>query len=129
MNSIYNLGIHNRFRFFSAVFRLFICFHLLKDLYYSWSFIPLLYTNSSFLNSGPTFILEMIGVNSNLIRSNFNLFIGLYILIIILYSLGIGRYITAFLLFVLYDILQRLCPVVLNGGDNLLRYCVLYMVF
>ena len=32
-------------------------------------------------------------------------------------------------MFVFYEFLQSLCPIILNGGDNLLKFIMLYMIF
>jgi hypothetical protein len=124
-----HLAIKNHFSVYSAIFRIFICFHLLKDLYFYWEYIPILYSDSSFYTSQPTFFLELFGIRTEVVRDNFNFFIFVYLAVIFLFSLGVGRNLTAFLLFICVEIIQRLCYVVLNGGDNLLKFCIMYMVF
>jgi len=122
------LSIENHFKVYSSFFRLFICFHLLKDIYYYWDYIPIIYANSSFYSSQPTYLLELLGLSSNLVRNNINIFIPVYIFLIGMYAFGVGRYFTAVLLFLCFEIIQRLCHVILNGGDNLMKFCLLYMV-
>jgi len=67
--------------------------------------------------------------NLELIRSNISLFIGIYIFLLLLFLFGFGKNLTGLALFLFYDILQKLCPQVLNGGDNYIRFILLYYVF
>lgn len=125
---INNLESKNKYAIYLSIFRLFICFHLLKDIYFGWGFIDILYKSNSFIPPIPT-LLDTIGINTGIIRSHFNYFFIIYIFLISLYFFGIGKNITALSLFIFYDIYQRLNPSVLNGGDNLLKFIMLYMVF
>jgi hypothetical protein len=46
-----------------------------------------------------------------------------------LFIFGIGRNITALLVYVLYEFNQGLSHFTQNGGDNLMKFTLLYMVF
>jgi hypothetical protein len=133
MNKIDNiieiLSKRNKFEFYGAFFRIFICFHLIKDLFYTWEFIPVVYGGKAFYSSQPTYLLEFFGLSSDLIREHINVFIFFYVLLILFFLFGIGKNLTALFLFLSLEIVQRLCHVLLNGGDNLLKFCLLYMVF
>jgi hypothetical protein len=129
MKKLLNIGLSNQFAFFSSVFRVFICLHLLKNLIAQWNYIPLLYGNKSFFDGQPTYLLEYIGIDSSLIRENISIFIGVYVFSILLFLVGIGKNIPVLVLFICYETLQRLNPLILNGGDNLLRFCIFYMIF
>lgn len=67
--------------------------------------------------------------NSSIIRDNIYLYLSVFILFLLFFLFGIGRNITALIVFIMYDLLQKLCPQILNGGDNFLRFILMYLVF
>jgi hypothetical protein len=73
-------------------------------------------------------VFDFFNISSLIIRDNFQFFYLIYVLLILLYFFGIGRNITAFILFCFYEVLQNLCPSILNGGDNLLKFIMIYMI-
>lgn len=119
----------NHYSFYLAVFRLFTCIYLIKTLISQWPYLHILYGPRSFVTAMPAPLTELLGINSHVIREHYQVFVLLYLLVIVLYLFGIGRHLTALLLFLFYETQQRLCPLVLNGGDNLLKFIMLYMVF
>ena len=123
------LAQRNRFEVYSSVFRIFICIHLVKDIISTWQYNALLYESKLFLPSTPSFILEMCSIKTEWIRNNFQWFITFYLILIVFYFFGIGKNITALFLFIFFEISQRLCYIILNGGDNLLKFIMLYMIF
>lgn len=130
MKSIINsLKLENKFEFYSSFFRIFISIHLIKDLIISWTYKDLLYQSNGFYIQNNSYLLDFFGIQTSFIRENFSLFYFFYMLLIILYFFGIGKNITALVLFVFYEFLQSLCPIILNGGDNLLKFIMLYMIF
>ncbi len=125
---VHSLQIENRFGFFAAVCRIFICFHILKKLFLQWDFFDILYRgNSFFIADNSEF--NMFGIDGGLIRQHFTLYLFVYLTLIILYFFGIGRSMAAVGVFFCLEIQQRLCHTVLNGGDNLFKFVVLYMIF
>jgi hypothetical protein len=125
---VHSLETENIFSFFSAICRVFICLHILKKLFLQRGFFDILYRgNSFFVPDNSEF--EIFGINGDFIRQHFNIYIFLYLTLIILYLFGIGRNLTALGVFICLEIQQRLCHTVLNGGDNLFKFVVLYMVF
>lgn len=124
-----NFSSYNNFSFYSSFFRIFICFHLLKKIFLSWEYKELLYMSKSFFVHEESELFDFINLNSFIIRDNFQFFYLVYFVLIILYFFGIGKNITALILFIFYEILQNLCPSILNGGDNLLKFIMIYMIF
>lgn len=124
-----NFSITNKFSFYSAFFRIFICFHLLKKIFLTWEHKDLLYMSKSFFVHEESGLFDFLNIGSYIFRENFQVFYLMYIILILLYFFGIGKNITAFLLFIFLEILQNLCPSILNGGDNLLKFIMIYMVF
>jgi hypothetical protein len=120
----------NKYSFYLSFFRVFIALLLLKKIVFQWSFIPLIYGGEGYLVPSNTKVTEFfITFNLELIRSNISLFIGIYIFLLLLFLFGFGKNLTGLALFLFYDILQKLCPQVLNGGDNYIRFILLYYVF
>ncbi|MCW3467588.1 hypothetical protein [Chitinophaga nivalis] len=119
----------NNYAFYLAVFRVFICFHLFKTIVFQWPYLDILYGPQSFISPTPTVLTELLGIQSSVIREHYQVFITTYLVVIVLFLFGIGKHFTALLLFLLYETVQRLCNIVLNGGDNFMRFVVLYMVF
>jgi len=119
----------NRYSFYLAVFRVFVCFHLVKTLLFQWAYLDILYGSRSFVTPVPTFLTELLGIQTQFLRTHYQWFITAYLLIIMLYLFGVGRHLTALLLFLCYETLQRMCHLVLNGGDNLMKFIMLYMIF
>lgn len=118
----------NIFSFYTAVFRVFICFHILKKIFLQWDFFEILYRgNSFFIPDNSQF--ESLGINGDFFRQNFNIYLFIYLTLIILLLFGIGRNLTALGVFICLEIQQRLCYTILNGGDNLFKFLVLYMIF
>lgn len=125
-----SLLTENKYSFYLSFFRVFICFILIKKIVMQWGLIPLIYSGHSYLVPTNDVVNEFfISFNASIIRDNIYLFLTVLILFLLLYLFGIGKNITAFIVFILCDILQKLCPQILNGGDNFLRFLLLYMVF
>ncbi len=129
-NYLQNIITENRYSFYLSFFRVFVCLLLLKKTISQWGLVPLIYSGKSYLVPTNNIINEFIvGFNSKGIRENIYIFLAIFILFLFLYLFGIGKNITAIIVFLLYDILQKLCPQILNGGDNFLRFILLYLVF
>jgi len=124
-----NLSNENNFSIYSSFFRIFICIHLLKKILFTWQHKGLLFMDKSFYVSEKVGLISFFNIDTNFIHSNFQIFYFLYLLLIILFFFGIGKNFTAILLFIFYEFLQNLCPIILNGGDNLLKFILLYMIF
>lgn len=125
-----SLLINNKYSFYLSFFRVFICLLIMKKLIMQWGLISLIYSGESYLVPTNTMVNELfISFHSDIIRDNIYIFLGIFIMFLFMYFFGIGKNITALIVFILYDILQNLCPQILNGGDNFLRFLLLYMIF
>ncbi|MEW7277773.1 HTTM domain-containing protein [Aquimarina sp. 2201CG1-2-11] len=128
-NLINILTTTNKFKVYTPFFRVFVCLFLLKDIVTTWDYIDLLFKGNSFLHPTPFILLDFLSIDSDIIRANFEIFYAVYIILILLYLFGIGKHITAFLVLICLDIVQNLSWVTLNGGDNILKIVLIYMVF
>lgn len=124
-----NIGKENKFGFYFSFFRIFICIVLLKDIIFSYKFTDILYKGTSFVTPSSISILDFLNINSSIIRDNIPFFFAIYASLIVLFIFGIGRNVTAFFVYVLYEFNQGLSHFTQNGGDNLLKFVLLYMVF
>ncbi len=124
-----NLSCENFFSFYSSFFRIFICFHLLKKIVLTWEYKELIYTSDSFYVHDQSGLFDLFNINQMSLRDNFVLLYFVYFILILFYFFGLGKYLTAVLLYVFFEFFQNLCPVLLNGGDNLLKFIMLYMIF
>lgn len=126
---IQQLMTSNKFRFYSPFFRIFIGLYLLKDILIMWDFNDLIYKGTSFLVPEQSPFLEFLGIATSSFREYFYVFYAVYVLLIFLFLFGIGKRITALLLYFSLEIIQNLAWLTLNGGDNLLKFALLYMIF
>jgi len=107
-----------------SIFRLYICFHLLKKLLFQWTSLQTLYGTDSFVVPLQNDYLSIV-----FLQDNYQLLIFFYMIMIVLFAFGIGKYFTAFILYILVIIVQELNEYVLDGGDNLLKFLILYLAF
>ncbi|CAA7197269.1 hypothetical protein CHRY9293_03322 [Chryseobacterium potabilaquae] len=127
-NLITRLKLSNNNSFYLSFFRVIICLLLIKQVFQIFPLLSLVYKGDQFL-VGPKTIVEFVSFNSQFLRDNIYMYAYIYMFFIILYLFGLGKNVTALIVFIMNDILQKLCPYVLNGGDNLLKFILLYMVF
>ncbi len=124
-----DLSTENRFGYYAPFFRVFICLYLIKDIIVTYRFTDLLYTGKSFLVSEPLPLLEYFNISSDILRDNFYIFLLLYIALIVLFLFGIGKRFTALTLFFCVELMQNMAWLTLNGGDNIIKFVILYFVF
>lgn len=129
LNNINQWQHKNNYAFYFAAFRILICVLLLRDIIVSWKYMNVLYRGTSFLPTESSTFIHLTFINEAWLRENVHFFFLAYIVVILLFFFGIGKHFTAIALFVFFEINQRLCYVVLNGGDNLLKFILLYMIF
>lgn len=111
-----------------SILRIFICIHLLKKIVFSWSSLELMYGPGSIISHLPLQFGKF-SFESLQIREHYKIIITVYIVLIILYLYGIGKHFTALFLYLFTIMLHRLNFLILNGGDNLLEFLILYLVF
>lgn len=110
-----------------SLFRLFICFHLFKKVIVFLSSGDILYGRNSFVSTAPGHYL--FGFPITFWQDNYKLLTFGYIILIVFFLFGIGRYLTAILLYFMVRLIQELNGLILNGGDNLLSFVMLYLSF
>jgi len=110
------------------VFRVYIAFHLLKKLLFQWTSLETLYGLDSFLGKGGIYIFH-IAVDWHWFLANYQLLTFLYMIVLVLFAFGIGKHFTALIVLIFVEIFQGMNSYVLNGGDNLLKFQMIYMTF
>lgn len=126
---INRLENENKFAAFSPIFRVFIGLYLLRKVFFTWEFQELLIGGKYF--SPPPFspILTFLGIDLNWFIAHFYFFYSLYVVLILLFLFGVGKQLTALLLYIFMEILYDFNWIVLNGGDNLFEFVLLYFIF
>jgi len=119
----------NRKSAYLAFLRVAMSLWLLKELLIDWSNFEVLYSNHSFIVREDNTLMALLPGALSFVRDHYMTFIYLYIVVIILNILGVGRWITATVLFVMLDTLQKLNTSIVNGGDNMARLVLLYLIF
>jgi len=116
---------NNSYYHYLAFFRVFLAFHIFKKYILYLPYVEDLFGQSAFYGSNADPILTYLGIGNE-----YSLFIITMILALsILMAFGIGKNVTVLLLFIAVDMIQRINGYLLNGGDNLLKFILLYMVF
>lgn len=115
--------------FVLSIFRLILGFHLLKKITFWWPNLELLLSKKSFVvieESTRFMSYELI----NFFAENYRLLVFFHVLLILFVIFGIGKNISVLFLYLTVEIIQRISGgLVLNGGDNFLKFALLYMVF
>lgn len=119
---------HNYKSFYLAVLRVAISFWLLKEVCINWPNMELLYGHSVFFVPKTT-ILNRLPGGLPFIREHYLWFIILYIVVIILNILGIGRWFTALVLLLMFYLLYQMNMFFTNAGDKMARLILMYLVF
>ena len=122
------LSGQNKFAFYLAFARVFLAFHLLKRLFFDWESLSILFSDQTFVVRNQS-IFEIFGVNLGLVSYYFYPFFLFFVFVLCLLLFGIGKNFTVLLTYVCVKIYQELTGITLNGGDNLLIFIMLYMLF
>jgi hypothetical protein len=131
MKSIFNLeelSQNNKYEYILSFTRVFASILILYKILLQWNYANLIFGGSSFLVPTNSQInIFFFNFSSYVIRDHIYNYLCIFIFLLILYIFGIGKNFTAFCIFLMYDIYQKLCPQILNGGDNILRFVLLYL--
>lgn len=104
--------------------RIFISLLIIKKLLYQWPYLTLLFSGSGFVHWSP----KIYGALSSApFQENYRIIASIYLLLAVLMGLGVGGRLTTFSVFIATDLWQRMDGYFLNGGDNLLKFVLLYL--
>lgn len=107
---------------YPSIFRILIGLVLLVDLIFTFSSGKILF-NSELITYPET------GNFISLLRNNYVMFFIAYGLVLVLFILGIGKNIASFLVYIFHFTMLLLSPYVLNWGDTILKFILLYFIF
>ena len=128
-NTLTKLEENNNHAYFLALFRVLLCLLIFEKIIVKWDDIYWLYGTDTFIHHNSSLVLDLLGISTNWVRENIQIFFILYAAVTILYFFGIGKYIVAFLMFLFTAVFQQLNGILLNGGDNLMTFVLLYLCF
>jgi hypothetical protein len=115
--------------FYLAFLRVAISLWLLKEVFINWGDMDILYSTKSFMVRNDAALFSSFPIKFSVVRDHYLVLIWIYIIVLLLNIAGIGRWVTAILLFLLMDTVHKLNFGFVNGGDILARLIVLYLVF
>ncbi len=109
--------------FYIAVLRIYVSFHIFRN--------SIVHFGMQDLIMGKDSIFPLYYSNKLIILAydNHNLLLFFMLAICILFAFGIGKNITAIILYSTLEIYNNTIPYLLNGGDNFLKFIVLYLIF
>lgn len=120
---------HSQKYYYIAFFRVVLCILILYKLLIWGQFYSILFGNESFIIRGEDFILNMFNLNLNNITFYYKYILFLTLIFTFLSIFGIFKNISIFFLFLFIELIQRINPLILNGGDNFLKFLLLYLSF
>lgn len=123
------IGKKHFFEEYFPVFRVFLSLITIKEIVTKWAYNQLLYTSTSFVSINENSVNNFLDSNFQLFRNNINIFFSIYLILAILLFFGIGRNFTVLLLYLFVEVKQKMCYLTLNGGDTLIKFLFLYLIF
>lgn len=120
----------DRYSYYLSIFRVSIVLITLRNIYVRLPFFNTLYKGEGLIpyqtNIHGYWAIDIL---LELSRQYAEIFLIIYVVVLLAFLLGIGNRYIAFTCFLLTYIDQDLCYIVLNGGDNLLKFSFLYLSF
>jgi hypothetical protein len=126
---LFDLQMANKKAFYLSVFRVILCSWLLVDLFKKYSLWATLYSNKSIYTFEQNSLFRLFKINDNYLKNNYQYILYLGLFLIIIYIFGIGKKYTAIGIFLFLHILQKLNAQVGNGGNNMAKLLVFYLIF
>lgn len=125
----YSLQQDDNRSFYMAFLRIAISIWLLKELCINYSILQMIYGTDSFIVVKNNPLFKLLHIDIAILRNHYIPLLWIYVGIIILNILGIGKNITAFFLFLFTEMFFRMNLYVAHGGIFMCRFIVLYLVF
>ena len=116
------------FKEYSSIFRILICLIIFNKIYILWGNISILLSNDSFYIHYNN-LFDVLGISTNFVFENIKAFLILIVFTLILVLFGIGKNIMMFFLFLQIYFINSYISTVLNGGDNLMIFVLMYFIF
>src|SRR5699024_5650726 len=113
----------------SAIFRVIVSILLFQKFSYLIIYRKLLYSNNSFYSPIKDSLFALLNVNTEFLRSHIMIILILGLVLSFMFLWGIGRNYTPIFILIILEITQRLNLLILNGGDNFIKFVIFYMIF
>lgn len=113
--------------FYLSVLRTGISLWLIKEMMINWPSFGILYGPNSFVDVSSNKLLSLVNLDVQTLRSHYLPLTGIYAVLLLLNLLGIGRNLTAILVFLFTEMFFRMNIYLGNGGIHLCRFILLYL--
>jgi hypothetical protein len=114
--------------FYLAFLRVAMSWWLLKEVWITWPNMDLFFAQRIFIEPEKTIIRLLVG-NPALIRTHYFFFVIPYIAVLVLYIFGIGKRLTAGLVFLFVFLLHKINSTIINSGDVAAQTILFYLIF
>ncbi|WP_375577648.1 HTTM domain-containing protein [Marivirga tractuosa] len=111
-----------------ALLRVIIGVFLIRKIFFNITSGEILYGLDSFVAHEEIYFLGLFELSSS-IRNFHSELTLIFSILSVLMIFGIGKRLTILFVFFLFELFQRMNGLVLNGGDNLMKFILLYLVF
>ena len=118
----------NHFKNYLSIFRIFLCLLIFNKMVDLWGNISILLSNDG-IYSHPDNLFDAFGISTSFVLNHSKAIILTIVCTLFLLLFGIGRKWIALLLYLEIYFLDFYISPILNGGDNLLQFALLYFVF
>jgi hypothetical protein len=115
--------------FYLSFLRVAISIFLLNEVYFNWPAMDVLYGPEPFTGLKANSLATIHGVPLFFLRTHYMWLIYGYIIVILLNILGVGKWLTGLLLFLMVDFFQNMNLAFVNGGDRMVWLILLWLIF
>ncbi len=126
---ISRLQASNEKAFYLAALRVLLSVWYLKELFFRWPALEILYSNQSVLKIPVSESLILFHIPADTLRSAYLVIAAACVVLLLLNLFGIGRYLTALLLFGAMTVLYHLNNRFSNSGDEMAMLLLFYLSF
>ncbi|WP_340203483.1 hypothetical protein [Ascidiimonas sp. W6] len=119
------LRITSTYYKYLAFFRVFLALHILKKYLFYFPVINEVLGEDALVGKTSDYLLHFFNISN----SHATIVLTMLLVTAILMLFGIGKNITIIVVYVLVEIAQRLNGYILNGGDNFMKFLLIYMIF
>lgn len=116
----------NKYSYYASILRIYLGFHLLKKYLLLYPYLNTLYSTNTYISWSKYYIFK---IPNFWAHENYQIAVIAALLAGICIMIGAWTRIAFVVAFLAVDFLQRLNGYFLNGGDNLFKFVLLYMVF
>lgn len=122
------LSKEDYFKEYSSIFRILLCILIFNKIYILWGNISILLSSDSFYIHYNN-IFDLFGISNDFVFENIKILLLLIVFTLILVLFGIGKNILVFILFIQIYFINSYISTILNGGDNLMIFVLMYFIF